>query len=149
MRRVLLSLLAVAAVVQLGSVGAGASSSSTRPAHRVIIPDEDRFLPYATTIHVGGSVRWTNGDSDDHTVVSDDAFNTAGHRGFDQVLPPGQSLALSFNTPGVFVYYCRFHATLDEYNQPKAPGPEGGIQDPDGNYGTPMSGVIIVLPNDG
>ena len=27
-----------------------------------------------------------------------------------------------------------------------APGPDGGIQDDDGNYGTPMMGVITVLP---
>jgi hypothetical protein len=60
----------------------------------------------------------------------------------------GGTFVLSFDHPGIFVYYCRFHATLDEFNQPKAPGPDGGIQDPDGNYGTPMSGVITVLPSD-
>ena len=30
--------------------------------------------------------------------------------------------------------------------QPIAPGPDGGIQDTNGNYGTPMSGVVTVLP---
>ena len=82
-------------------------------------------------------------------MVSDDAFNSAGHQGFDQLLPAnGGTLILRFNHPGVFVYYCRFHAHLDGFNQPVAPGPEGGIQDPNGNFGTPMSGVITVLPGD-
>jgi hypothetical protein len=26
------------------------------------------------------------------------------------------------------------------------PGPDGGIEDANGNFGTPMSGVITVLP---
>ena len=34
---------------------------------------------------------------------------------------------------------------LDESNQPKAPGPDGGIQDQNGNFGTPMAGVITVV----
>jgi plastocyanin len=156
-RKTLLTLMAVAALVPLGAVGAGAltrSGGSTgqagaRATHRVTIPDEDRFAPFAMTIYVGSTVRWTNGDSDDHTVVSDDAFNTAGHKGFDSLLGAGKSLSLTFTHPGVFVYYCRFHAVLDEYGQPKAPGPDGGIQDPDGNFGTPMSGVIVVLPQSG
>jgi hypothetical protein len=29
-----------------------------------------------------------------------------------------------------------------------APGPDGGIQDPNGNFGTPMNGVITVLPGE-
>jgi hypothetical protein len=34
---------------------------------------------------------------------------------------------------------------LDPDNQPIAPGPDGGIQDSNGNFGTPMSGVITVV----
>jgi plastocyanin len=121
--------------------------------HRmVIVPEEDRFTPFALTIRAGESVQWVNEDTDDHTVVSDDPFNTAGHQGFNQMLPgtdsnggqPG-TLTLHFTHPGTFVYFCRFHAHLDEASQPVAPGPEGGIQDENGNFGTPMMGVITVL----
>jgi hypothetical protein len=89
-----------------------------------------------------------NHDEDDHTIVRDDAFNTSGPRGVDRLLPTGGSLSVRFGHlhPGTFVYYCRFHARLDEFNQPVAPGPDGGVQDANGNYGTPMSGVITVLP---
>ena len=92
-------------------------------------------------------------DSDDHTVVSDDFFNTSGHRGVNILLPgtdsnggqPG-TVTLIFSHPGTFVYYCRFHAHLDDDHQPVAPGPKMGIQDSNGNFGTPMMGVITVVP---
>ena len=123
---------------------------------QVIVPAEDRFTPFSLTIRPGDFVQWINEDTDDHTVVSDDAFNTAGNQGTDQLLPgtdsnggqPG-TFVLHFSHPGTFVYYCRFHAHLDGDHQPAAPGPKGGIQDPStGNFGTPMMGVITVLPGD-
>ena len=116
---------------------------------QIIVPDEDRFAPFAVTVRVGQPVVWINHDTDDHTIVSNDAFNTAGHRGLNVILPAnGGKFALVFKHPGVFPFYCRFHAMLDPANQPKAPGPDGGIQDPNGNFGTPMNGVITVLADD-
>ena len=120
-------------------------------AQQVVVPGEDRFTPFALTIHAGDCVEWVNQDTDDHTVVSDDAFNTAGHKGVNQLLvgttnnggQPGVFI-LRFSRPGTFVYYCRFHSHLDADNQPVAPGPRGGIQDSTGNFGTPMMGVITV-----
>ena len=122
-----------------------------RTHQQVIVPEEDRFTPFAITIHPGDDVQWVNMDTDDHTVVSDDFFNTAGNNGTDVILlgtdnnggVPGK-FRLHFTHPGTFVYYCRFHAHLDEFHQPAAPGPDGGIQDPNGNFGTPMMGVITV-----
>ena len=135
--------------------------------HRLIaVPHEDRFLPFAITIHVGDTVEFVNTDADDHTVVSDDALNSAGPRNVDVVIPgTGEEEAkgkdpfrITFHDSGVWVYYCRFHSHLDEHDQPAAPGPDGGIQtekdptmcDPAGtdtcNFGTPMMGVISILP---
>jgi len=146
-RKLLPVLLVAAALIPMGVVSASAShrDGSVR---KVTVPAEDRFAPFSVTIHAGDAVRWSNGDEDDHTVVSDDAFNTAGHKGTDHLLEVGGTFVLHFNHPGVFVYYCRFHAHLDSFNQPVAPGPDGGIQDENGNYGTPMSGVVTVLPED-
>ena len=145
MRKALLVSLIVAALVPIGAAtaGAGQGHGMTR---KVVVPEEDRFAPFALVIHAGDSVKWSNLDADDHTVVSDDFFNTAGHQGFDQILASGSSLVLKFTHPGTFVYYCRFHAALDASWQPIAPGPDGGIQDANGNFGTPMSGVVTVLP---
>jgi len=114
---------------------------------QIMVPDEDRFVPFAITVHVGDIVRWVNNDSDAHRVVSDDAFNTAGHRGVNVLLQPnGGTFALKFQRAGVFPFYCSFHAKLDDHHQPIAPGPFGGIQDSSGNFGTPMSGVVTVVP---
>jgi plastocyanin len=116
----------------------------------VNIPGEDRFAPFAVTVKVGDKVQWVNGDTDDHTVVADDAFDTAGHDDVNHLIlgtaskgGPGQ-FSLTFNHPGTFVYYCRFHAHLDADHQPVAPGPKGGIADVNGNFGTPMMGIVTV-----
>ena len=134
--------------------GATAQGAARHRTHKqVIVPGEDRFTPFALTVHAGDFVQWVNMDTDDHTVVSDDTLNTAGPRGINVLLKgtdsnngqPG-TLALHFDHPGVFVYYCRFHSHLDDDDQPAAPGPKGGIQNADGNFGTPMMGVITVVP---
>src|SRR5215510_5033609 len=141
-----------ALMLGVASQGWAANANSESEAHQVIIPEEDRFTPYALTIHTGESVQWINQDSDDHTVVSDDTFTTTGHKGTNHLLPgtdktKGQfsTFTLRFSKPGVFVYYCRFHAHLDADDQPVAPGPDGSIQDASGYFGTPMTGVITVL----
>ncbi|SRR6266496_5594667 len=147
----LLILLTAGAIVFTMSSRARAGDNGNRKpgAVQVIVPDEDRFSPFAVTIRVGQWITWVNNDTDDHTIVSDDAFNTAGHRGVNVTLPAnGGTYSLRFVHPGVFPYYCRFHAMLDDHNQPKAPGPDGGIQDANGNYGTPMSGVVTVVGED-
>jgi plastocyanin len=128
----------------------GASGPETQR-HVILIPEADKFVPYHLTVHVGDRVTWINNDTDDHTVVSDDPFNTEGHHGLDHLIPgtvnnggkPGV-FTLRFEKRGTFVYYCRFHAHLNEDSQPVAPGPDGGIQDANGNFGTPMTGIISV-----
>ena len=121
--------------------------------HRVVVPGEDRFVPFVTVIRAGERVEWVNQDTENHTVVSNDFFTTTDNKGTNMLLlgtdsnsgKPGV-VVLRFKEPGVFAYYCRFHAKLDANHQPVAPGPEGGIQDAKGNFGTPMNGVIVVLP---
>jgi plastocyanin len=151
MRRWAVVLVPVAVLVPAALVVVPQAGASRGPKPITInIPEEDRFAPFAATVSVGQPVQWVNGDTDDHTVVADDAFTTAGHDNTNHLITgtaskkgPGR-FTLVFNQPGTFVYYCRFHAHLDAANQPVAPGPDGGIQDPNGNFGTPMMGVITV-----
>jgi plastocyanin len=154
MRKLLTALLFVVALAAIGAISANANDGRGAPSgqpghriHQVTVPEADRFTPFGLTIRAGDFVRWHNNDEDDHTVVSDDAFTTAGNTGTDRLLPVDGTLVLRFRHPGTFVYYCKFHAHLDSFNQPVAPGPDGGIEDADGNFGTPMSGVITVLPS--
>jgi plastocyanin len=153
MRKLFSGLLLVLVLAALGAVGAqahrGRGDHERGRVHQVTVPAADRFTPFSLQIRAGDSVRWVNNDEDQHFVVSDDAFNTAGHRGTDQLLPVDGKVVLHFNLPGTFVYYCKLHAKLDAFNQPVAPGPDGGIEDAGGDFGTPMSGVVTVLPRHG
>ena len=145
-RWVALGLLVVCLLAVGSSFNRAVAQSSNPTVRQIIVPDEDRFTPFAITIRVGQRVQWVNNDTDDHTIVSDDAFNTSGPRGVNVLLPAnGGTRSIMFQNPGTFPFYCRFHAHLDSANQPVAPGPDGGIQDSNGNYGTPMSGVITVV----
>ncbi len=152
----ILTLAALALLLGAAAPGRGETAPQRARFRQVIVPGEDRFTPFAQTIHAGDAVQWINTDTDDHTVVSDDTFNTTGHHGVNLLLVgtdnngghPG-TITLVFSHPGTFVYYCRFHSHLDEDHQPVAPGPKNGIQDSNGNFGTPMMGVITVLPRDG
>src|SRR5436305_5686318 len=85
-----LALVALCATVAPRAGAAADPKAGATPEKRahlqVIIPGEDRFTPLAQTIHAGDSVKWINMDTDDHTVVSDDAFNTTGHQGLNVVL---------------------------------------------------------------
>lgn len=145
--------------------------------YSVRIPGLDQFLPYAITIRTGDSVTWHNEDTDNHTVVSLDSANSVSSPrninqevfGTDAVGQP-HTFTLKFDSPGLFVYYCRFHSHLDTLSsQPIAPGcgesdaPQvsgnqedftcdgcvgapGVICSVEGNFGTPMTGIIAVLP---
>ncbi|HEV8629676.1 MAG TPA: plastocyanin/azurin family copper-binding protein [Thermoanaerobaculia bacterium] len=150
-----LGLLVVAAALVFGASAAthtpGAQAARRPVAKQVIVPEEDRFTPFAQTIRVGDTVAWINMDGDDHTVTTVNPLTTAGNQNVNVLLKGTESNGgnpgthkLTFGKPGVYVYYCRFHAHLDAEHQPAAPGPQGGIED-GGNFGTPMMGVITVL----
>ena len=150
------SLVLIGALLGALAIAQTEQKPPTRVHNMVIVPEEDRFTPFAITIHTGDTVMWTNNDTVDHTIVSDDFVNSGGPLHVNRLLPGTESnggnpgkLTLRFRRPGVFVYYCRFHSHLDASHQPVAPGPDGGIEDPDGNLGTPMMGVITVLPDAG
>lgn len=151
MRKLLTGLLLLLVLAVVGAMSAQAhreqGAHGKGKVHQVTVPEADRFTPFALTIHTGDAVRWVNNDEDEHTVVSDDRFNTTDNKGADDVLPVDGKVVLRFRHPGTFVYYCRLHAKLDAFNQPVAPGPDGGIVDANGNLGTPMSGVVTVLPS--
>src|SRR5436190_18548012 len=79
----------VIGLMMLALVPLTASSGwcKSKTAREIVVPEEDRFTPFSVEIKPGDSVEWVNNDTDDHTVVSDDVFNSAGNRGVDQLLP--------------------------------------------------------------
>ena len=135
----------------LPGVALAAGNDHDHVRHQIIVPEEDRFTPFALTIEVGDVVEWVNNDTDDHTVVAVKRFTTTDHKFVDRLIlgtdnnggQPG-TLTLTFHQAGRFVYHCRFHSKLNSHSQPTAPGPRGGIEDSKGNFGTPMMGIITV-----
>jgi plastocyanin len=61
------------------------------------------FDPDAVTVEAGTEVSWTNSDDAPHTATADDeSFDTGD-------LDRGDSGRVTFDQPGTFSYYCRFH----------------------------------------
>ena len=72
------------------------------------------FSPPNVTIHVGDAVRWTQSDSVSHTTTS--GTTTGGVRHPDGLwnsglMSRGQTFSHTFNSAGVFPYYCSPHFT--------------------------------------
>ena len=65
------------------------------------------FTPKTLTVVVGTRVRWTNTDSDSHTVASDTgAFVESA------TLSTGHSFTHTFAKTGVYRYHCGLHAFM-------------------------------------
>lgn len=62
-----------------------------------------KYDPDAITVKAGAEITWTNSDDAAHTATADDgSFDTAD-------LDKGDSKTVTFDQPGEFSYYCRFH----------------------------------------
>ncbi|MFH1103427.1 MAG: plastocyanin/azurin family copper-binding protein [Actinomycetota bacterium] len=73
---------------------------------------ERAFDPKDLTVAVGTTVRWTNGDTQVHTVTSGTSDGNVGTRdgkfGSD-FLNPGATFTMTFTEPGVYPYFCTPH----------------------------------------
>lgn len=69
------------------------------------------FGPATTTIKVGTTVTWTNGDTVNHDVVTDPSAPAVNRlEGLKSpTLKPGESFSYTFNKVGTWNYYCSLH----------------------------------------
>ena len=61
------------------------------------------FKAPVTTVKIGTTVTWTNGDDIPHTVVSKDGVFKS------KVLDTGDKFSFTFAKPGHFGYFCSIH----------------------------------------
>ena len=61
------------------------------------------FKPAEVHILPGQTVLWTNSDPFQHTVTADDGSFDSG------LVDPGGAVAMGFDAPGVYQYYCQPH----------------------------------------
>jgi plastocyanin len=64
------------------------------------------FIPDPITVTAGTTVTWTNLESEDHTVTSNDGL-------FDTPLWFRDSFSFTFTEPGTYEYYCIPHEDDD------------------------------------
>ncbi len=112
--RKLLSLLCVVvfAGLVLAACGGGdedpAATSEAQEASATTEVDisDFKYVPEAITVAAGDTVTWTNSDEAPHTATADDeAFDTGD-------LDLGDEGEITFDEPGSYPYYCRFHAFM-------------------------------------
>src|SRR5437879_427217 len=92
-----------------GSSSAGTTGGNFPTTASVTIPKADRFEPFLLEIAAGGTVTWTNHDSDAHTVVS----MPTDPVDFKLLALPGKSVSETFTQPGIYGYYCDAHSNYD------------------------------------
>ena len=85
------------------SVGVANVRAADSPRNLSVAIENFAFNPSMIAIPVGTTVTWTNQDPAAHTVTSDNgAFDSAN-------LDQGQRFHFTFNTAGVYDYFCRIH----------------------------------------
>lgn len=71
-----------------------------------VIIQELSFEPNEITVQAGDTVTWKNMDSPSHTATSsDDLWDS-------DTISPGGEFSFTFDEPGTYAYFCRFHGTM-------------------------------------
>jgi plastocyanin len=113
--RLVLTLLAGLAAVLLLSACSGDSDAATDDGGVVGIGMLDNvYTRDVTRVPVGGSVRFSNdGDTIHNAFAADGSWSTEEATG-EAAMQPGDRTTMTFDDPGVYTFYCTFHATQDE-----------------------------------
>ncbi|MFQ3294508.1 MAG: plastocyanin [Halobacteriales archaeon] len=67
------------------------------------------FGPVRASIAPGETVRWVNRDNAEHNVTSAQFHDSAESWSFSRSLSGGASASQTFESPGVYEYYCTIH----------------------------------------
>ena len=104
---VALILVASVALVAYGTTaGTPSSAAAAGSIQNAVTISNFAFTPATITVPVGTKVTWTNQDSTDHTVTSDDGLFDSGH------IATGATFSFTFTTAGTFPYHCSIHTSM-------------------------------------
>ena len=95
--------------VACGGWGKGSDPSKETPAvgGTEVRLDDFAFAPANIVIDVGTTVTWTNYDSVEHTVTSDEGDELESER-----LGEDGTFRHTFDTPGEYYYHCKPHSNM-------------------------------------
>jgi plastocyanin len=98
------------------------SSSATDNSTKISIVNgaatlgDNAFSPSHIKIKVGGTIVWTNNDSNIHTVTSGVPNNPNAGQVFDSgltsLIAPSKTYSHKFTNTGEFSYFCRLHPNM-------------------------------------
>jgi plastocyanin len=133
MKKVLLALVAVAALV-VGAAPAAPASTATVQIKR------SSFSPTTETIKTGDTVKWVNTDTQNHQVVSNNGSFVS------PILGPGKTYSHRFNASGTYRYHDGLNATVRGVVKVTGPPPAvtAGVSVPIITYGQQvvLSGTV-------
>jgi plastocyanin len=96
---------AAAAIVALMAVSVAPVAAHAESYGASVEALDNVFAPEIVRVDVGASVEWTNEGNTLHTVTADDGAWGSGD------LAAGDEFVQTFDEPGVYTYYCRFHGS--------------------------------------
>ena len=171
MRKLWVLLGAVAAALLLAGCSGGGGEEDGAEGFVNIGMIDNLYTRDVTRIPVGGEVRFSNKGDDLHNAVAvDGSWSTIDHTP-EALMPPGESVTMTFDDPGVYLFYCTIHGTTDgggmagtlvvgdaDYEPPGEAIPDQPVTEwtkvtrrvggPDGEYDTIQDGVDAAEPGD-
>lgn len=112
---------ATAAIIALAMLLGGNASAAPHAAAQMVGIKNFAFSPQTTTINVGDSVMWMNGDSTTHTVTAQDKSFDSGR------LAKDGNFSFTFTKAGTYAYVCAIHdsmtGTIEVKDTGAAPAP--------------------------
>jgi plastocyanin len=84
----------------------GANAKPALPAIEYVEIANSAFVPESVTIKKGTVVKWTNDDTAQHTVTSDDAYFQS------PALNQTDGFTFTFDQPGTYTYHCSIHPSM-------------------------------------
>jgi plastocyanin len=135
--------LAMEGVIWVQGHISGLPSSATN----VIPSGKDDFTTDFIAITQGGKVSWHNSDTDKHFVALVDGWSAPINpadlgpytiKGTDDAPPRGETMSVTFTTPGLYYYYCSAHATIN------ATWKRAEVHGDASEFPIPMEGFVLV-----
>jgi plastocyanin len=81
--------------------------------HVTIVISNQEFRPAILVVIARTKITWINHDSMAHTVTEGQNASPIPHGFNSNLLPSGQSWSYVFKVPGIYLYTCEFHPSMN------------------------------------